>query len=322
MNALAVVDSGTTNTRLRLVRGAKIEWSGARPVGARDTAREGRPASVLAALRELLREMPQGVDAVICSGMITSNMGLLEVPHLPTPISLDQIAASLVTKCFPELDDIALTFIPGVKTLPASTDFRGIGHADIVRGEETEIAGILTGYELSADSVFVHFGSHHKAIDVSVNGTITGSRTSMTGELLAAVSERTILKGSLVPLDAVGFNMEAALAGADAAEDYGLGKALFMVRVGEQLGGRSKDEMTNFAIGALATLSVSLLKEASRQKPVVLYGQGAFPSVVEQLLQREGFSSVTLIPDEVSLHCAALGAVELYGRSQRLGVRQ
>ena len=76
----AVVDSGTTTTRVRIWRGGEVVWSANRQVGAKDTAVDGNTAKVAAALRELLAaataETGAEPAAIICSGMITSNMGL------------------------------------------------------------------------------------------------------------------------------------------------------------------------------------------------------------------------------------------------------
>src|SRR5690554_1530841 len=110
MSTYAVVDSGTTNTRLRLVSDGQVVWSDARPVGARDTTREGNPSAILAALHELLADAAGDPAAIICSGMITSNMGLLEVPHLAAPVSFDELASALVQQQFPQLGSVPLTF--------------------------------------------------------------------------------------------------------------------------------------------------------------------------------------------------------------------
>src|SRR5690606_26440020 len=84
----AVVDSGTTTTRLRLWRGGAVTWSGSRAAGAKDTAVDGNTAKVEAALAELLEQCDIEPEAIVCSGMITSNMGLFELPHLPAPAGL------------------------------------------------------------------------------------------------------------------------------------------------------------------------------------------------------------------------------------------
>lgn len=140
----------------------------------------------------------------------------------------------------------------------------------------------------------------------------------MTGELLAAIAERTILKSTLLPLADLRLDMEAALAGADAALEHGVGRALFLARVGEQLCGRSQAMMTSYCIGALATLDLGLLQEVNRSATVVIYGQGHFPGVLLQLLERAGFDFLVSVPEALSERCAATGAVELFERSQRL----
>src|SRR5690606_18415736 len=96
----AVVDSGTTTTRLRVWRGGTVTWSGSRAAGAKDTAVDGNTAKVEAALAELLEESEADLEAIVCSGMITSNMGLFELPHLPAPAGLDDLARGVKQHVF------------------------------------------------------------------------------------------------------------------------------------------------------------------------------------------------------------------------------
>lgn len=320
MSTYAVVDSGTTNTRLRLVSEGQVLWSGSRSVGARDTARENGPGLVLTALRELLAEAGSEPEAIICSGMITSNMGLLEVPHLTAPASLDELSAAMVQKEFTELGSVPLTFIPGVKTLPAGDAFDDLTGGDMLRGEETEIAGLLAELDLTGNCVFLHMGSHHKVIEFAADGAIVGSRTAITGELLAAIVERTILHSSLLPFNELQLDLDAAMAGAEAAQKDGIGRALFLVRVGEQLAGKTREAMSSFCLGALATLDLPLLQGIEVTVPLVVYGQGHFPLILKSLLERQGYPAARLVPAEVADHCAAIGAVALFMRAQNARV--
>lgn len=327
MSTYAVVDSGTTTTRVRIWRDGTQVWSGSRAAGARDTAVDGNNAKLRAALRELLAEATNSAGCapttIVCSGMITSNMGLWDVPHLVAPVGPDDIARGIVQRSFPELSQVPFSFIPGVKTLPDSLSLANLAQADVLRGEEAEIVGLRTWMRLSENAVFLHLGSHHKAIDVDADGRILASRTAITGELLAAVRSHTILKSSVEELEGLELDMHAAMAGAEAARQHGVGRASFLVRVGEQIAGFDKATMTSYLVGVLAQIDLPLLEGSawgtSRIAPVVLYGGGHFHQVLVALIEEAGRDVRTVEPETADA-AAARGAMALFERSRELGV--
>src|SRR5215471_2717837 len=87
------VDMGTTNTRAWLMRGGQMIARFNRPAGVRDTARDGSPQKIHAALRELIETLQGRVKPasqttathvsppayVAAAGMIGSPLGLAEV---------------------------------------------------------------------------------------------------------------------------------------------------------------------------------------------------------------------------------------------------
>ena len=69
--------------------------------------------------------------------------------------------------------------------------------ADVMRGEETQIAGILAENP-GFDGVICLPGTHTKWVHAAAE-EIVGFRTFMTGELYALLSEHSILKHGLTP---------------------------------------------------------------------------------------------------------------------------
>ncbi|HET8986286.1 MAG TPA: 2-dehydro-3-deoxygalactonokinase [Trueperaceae bacterium] len=318
----AVVDSGTTTTRVRIWRGGEVVWSASRQVGAKDTAIDGSTAKVATALRELLAtataETGSEPAAIICSGMITSNMGLFELPHLAAPASPDDTARGMVQRSFPDISSVPLTFVPGVKTLPGYDGLAGLPTGDVLRGEEAEIVGLRHALGIGRESLFLHIGSHHKAIEVAPDGSILASRTAITGELLAAVIGNTILKSSVVSLDGLALEMDAVTEGFAAAREHGFGRALFLVRVGEQLAGQPRARMTSYLLGVLASLDLPLLTGAALDTPIVVYGTGAFPEILYTVLPAGGFTAVRRVDQAIGEKAAADGAVSLFERYRAL----
>ena len=321
MSGYAVVDSGTTTTRLRLWQDGAVRWSGSVSAGARDTAITGDARAIREAVADLLArvtsETGERPTAIICSGMITSNLGLFEVPHLAAPAGPDELAEGIVHTTIEGVG--AVSFIPGVKTLGAGLTLDTLAAGDVLRGEEAEVTGLRAQLGLTEPATFVHFGSHHKAVDVDAAGRITASRTAVTGELLAATSEHTILRSSVVPLTDLTLDLEAMHAGARATREHGLGRALFLVRVGEQLAGLARERVTSFLIGALAALDTPLLPPPSAGATIVLYGHGAFPEALAALLAADGYDHVIRVDGEASDRASVEGAVALYERARGKG---
>ncbi len=137
------------------------------------------------------RKLTQGWPALpaIASGMVGSRQGWREASYLPCPASLADLAGSLLR--FHD-NDQELAIVPGLKI---ETD----QHRDVMRGEETQIAGLLAD-ESNFSGTVVLPGSHSKWVRVH-DGVVRNFRTYMTGELFDACSNHTILRHSVEPDD-------------------------------------------------------------------------------------------------------------------------
>jgi len=306
---LALLDSGTTRTRLRLWWQGVI-WSGERRVGAKDVAAEGDNRRLRVAVAELLEEARQVADleAIVASGMITSDVGLVVVPHLSTPAGLVELAQGVVIHDFPDLGRIH--FIPGLKTLPPVLNASTLHLADVLRGEEVEVVGLWERLRLAEPVSFLHFGSHHKVVDCDADGHVLASRTALTGEALEALSRHTILASSVLPSEAPG-ELDPALwrAGLEAAQRHGFGRALFMVRLGQQLWGCSQAELRAFLVGALDSLTLPLLPHPPAR--LVLYGRSGSAAHLGGYLEGQGYTLTRVEPAEAE-QAAASGAARVY----------
>ncbi len=116
----------------------------------------------------------------IAAGMIGSANGWVEVPYCAAPAGADELAATLT-----RVPNMELRIVPGVVTDGE--------HPNVMRGEETQIVGVLELYpELAAHSVLVLPGTHSKWVEVA-HGKIIDSTTFMTGELFAVLRDHSIL---------------------------------------------------------------------------------------------------------------------------------
>lgn len=149
-------------------------------------------ADVLAWLRTKLE-----VDGpVLACGMVGSAQGLVEAPYVTCPADLERLADSLV-----EAD--------GLFVVPGLTGDGPAGEPDVMRGEETQLLGVLPA---SGSSLVVLPGTHSKWVEAQ-GRVVRRFATSLTGELRAL-----LLDGSLVG--------SVAFGGADDAEAFEEGLAL------------------------------------------------------------------------------------------------
>jgi 2-dehydro-3-deoxygalactonokinase len=132
-----------------------------------------------------------GTVPVVACGMIGSRQGWREAPYVECPAGAADLAGKLVSVASPGGNDVWL--VPGVMRLD------GDGVPDVMRGEETQIAGCL-GKDDPPRRVFVLPGTHSKWAVVE-EGRIARFATFMTGELFAALRGHSIL-GRLMVGDA------------------------------------------------------------------------------------------------------------------------
>ncbi len=294
------LDGGTTNTRARLLHGQRIIATSRRAVGVRDTilgdpGQPGttgdrftlrprkRPASLTAtawsgrSARSSRRspaawfhrrrpraraETPvRGSEFLVAAGMLSSEVGLVAVPHVPAPAGLDDLARGVAVVSLPEVAAMPIYVVPGVRT-PAADGPDGWFEADVMRGEECETQGAFTA--LAAEgrigpgqwSVFLWPGSHTKLVEVDPSGRITRSHTTLAGEFLQAASRHTILAASLPEVLPDDPDPDAAAAGARAVERDGLGRAAFLVRIAALTGSLDARSRASFWIGAAVAADV------------------------------------------------------------------
>jgi 2-dehydro-3-deoxygalactonokinase len=122
-----------------------------------------------------------GEDHVLLSGMIGSRQGWMEAPYLPCPAGAADLAAGLVAI---EFDWGQVRLVPGL----SGEDEAGV--AEVMRGEETQVCGVLEA--MGGGGLACLPGTHSKWVKVE-GGRITGFTTHMTGEAFAALRGYTIL---------------------------------------------------------------------------------------------------------------------------------
>lgn len=120
---------------------------------------------------------------VIACGMVGSRQGWVEAPYQTAPCSVSprRMVKAPVTRA-----GLTVHVIPGIRqTAPA----------DVMRGEETQIAGFLTR-NADWDGVICLPGTHTKWVHISA-GEIVSFQTFMTGEIFALLTQHSVLRHSI-----------------------------------------------------------------------------------------------------------------------------
>ncbi len=129
-----------------------------------------------AVLREQISPwLEDGETTVLMAGMIGSRQGWVEAPYLPCPASPDALAQALVPVIF---DGAEVLLIPGLSDRDES------GVPEVLRGEETQLVGVLE--LLGGQGIVCLPGSHSKWARLEA-GRIEGFSTYLSGEAFAAI---------------------------------------------------------------------------------------------------------------------------------------
>ncbi len=172
------VDWGTSNLRV---------WAmGADGILAEASSDDGMgrllPAQFEPALLSLIDPwLSDRKTPVIACGMVGSRQGWVEAPYRAVPCTpVDRAAMVQVVVSDPR---ISVHIAPGLKQPKP---------ADVMRGEETQIAGALA-LNPGFDGVICLPGTHSKWVQISA-GEVVSFQTFMTGEVFALLSQHSVLR--------------------------------------------------------------------------------------------------------------------------------
>jgi 2-dehydro-3-deoxygalactonokinase len=324
MNYLAV-DSGTTNTRVWLMRGPEVIAKKQVPAGVRNTAIDGHNRVLMRGIRQAILDLRNAAspedrpDVVIAAGMITSDLGLHEVKHAQAPAGIDDLAAGIQTCCFDKTDDVLFHFIPGVRSGPAVADLENVNAIDIMRGEETEVFGALEEFELHGPILYIHLGSHTKMIQVDASQRISDGSSTLAGELLLSIQQQTILRSSLPETQVIELDEAFFQQGWENCQRFGVTRALYQVRIFDLNSSLSKASLFSFLLGVLLHQEFrcfDVLTARTGADQVILSGLPHLQPAWSHALKRGGFRVRCLTAEETE-RAFLVGLLEIFNRYQR-----
>jgi len=174
------VDWGTSNMRAWALRDGAVLAEGASNKGMGALA----PDEFEQALLEVIEPwLGQNRIPVVACGMVGAKQGWTEAAYSTVPCL--PVGPGAVRPMVKDARlDIAI--LPGLSQADP---------ADVMRGEETQIAGYLAK-DPEFDGVLCLPGTHTKWVQISA-GEVVSFRTFMTGEMFALMSEQSVLKHSV-----------------------------------------------------------------------------------------------------------------------------
>jgi 2-dehydro-3-deoxygalactonokinase len=267
-----------------------------------------------------------GEPAVVISGMSSSTLGIKELPYADLPFNLDGSAVNFEWIDGRPLMDNPILLISGVHQPD-----------DVMRGEETQLIGIVTLLNLPHDNnlMFILPGTHSKHILVKDNN-ISQFKTFMTGEVFDILTKHSILSlavsnpgrrtgnerpetadshlSSVVSHEAYEITDEEKTSfqkGVNKALRSELLSALFSVRINQLKKYLSAQQNYFYLSGLLIGSELKYLLDNANQH-LVLCSSGRLLQLYQMAIECAGLSERTItVPAEVLDNAAAAGQVKI-----------
>jgi 2-dehydro-3-deoxygalactonokinase len=295
-------DWGTSRLRLFLCLGERVvEARGGPGIGAlREPAGEAlRP--LIAGWRETYGPLP----LVLC-GMAGSRNGWREAPYVPCPADLRALGDAALRF---EAEGTPVAIAPGLSCRSR------LGSPEVMRGEETQIAGALALHPglASGRHLLCLPGTHTKWAWLE-DGRVRDFLTALTGELFALLRDGSTLTRAARPSaagevhDTGGASedpedgFEGGLEAAATLGTASLLHALFAVRSRQLVDGCSHDWALSYLSGLVVGSDVrGAIPLFAPRGEAVLIGDGALNERYAQALHREGIAAFRLDGEQCAL---------------------
>ncbi|MCA0271299.1 MAG: 2-dehydro-3-deoxygalactonokinase [Proteobacteria bacterium] len=217
-----------------------------------------------------------GVVPVFACGMVGARQGWREAQYRNVPCPP---LGPEVTRITPEDRRFTVTILPGLAQKRP---------ADVMRGEETQIAG-YQAQRPDFDGVIALPGTHTKWAYVSA-GEVVSFQTCMTGEMFALLADRSVLRHSV---QAETFDLDAFRAAvADTLSDpQKLAARLFGIRAETLLSGLQPASARARLSGLLIGLELAATRPYWLGQDVVLIGAPRLSGLYREALAAQGVAA-------------------------------
>ncbi len=251
------------------------------------------------ALLRLIGPWLEGRPPVIACGMVGSRQGWCEAPYRAVPCTpLDPAALVMAPTTDPRL---RVSIAPGLKQIQP---------ADVMRGEETQIAGalhLMPGY----DGVLCLPGTHSKWVHISASEVVS-FQTFMTGEMFALMSESSVLRHGMQGGGWDDAAFDAAVADALSRPER-LGARLFSLRAEGLIAGLSAAAARARLSGLLIGTELAAARPYWLGQRVTLIGAETLSAAYARALAAQGVAAQRLPATD----CTLAGLASLIRQTER-----
>ncbi|WP_109126078.1 2-dehydro-3-deoxygalactonokinase [Dyella sp. C11] len=251
---------------------------------------------------ERVTERWPGAKILYACGMIGSNIGWADAGYAECPIGLDGLSSRMRVTT---IADRTMHIVPGLACHRASD-----GAPDIMRGEETELFGLLGSGRLPNNGLVALPGTHGKWVRV-VDGSVQEFMTAMSGEIF----DRLTAQGLLASIVSAPASIGSAFADgvrSGASKRLGLGTQLFGARARVIRDELARDDAASYLRGLLIGAEIADARSAysaSFGDPVTLVGSTPVCAMYAEALSLLGTNARTIdAADATVLGFAALHA--------------
>lgn len=278
------VDWGTTHLRAYAM-GAEVLAEAGSDDGMGRLARDGFEPALLRLVEGWLA--PGRATPVVACGMVGARQGWVEARYRAVPCTpVDGSGMTLAPVSDPRL---------GVHIVPGLSQARP---ADVMRGEETQIAGALA-LAPGFDGVFCLPGTHSKWVHVSA-GEVVSFQTAMTGELFALLSQQSVLRHGMAGEGWDDAAFDEALSDALSRPER-LGSRLFGIRAEGLLAGLEPAAARARLSGLLIGSELAASKPYWLGQPVAIIGESRLSALYARALAAQGVAARQMPADETVL---------------------
>lgn len=231
--------------------------------------------------------LSKGAIPVVCCGRVGAGQGSAEAEYPSVPCTPPE--ASLAAKIGETDARISVHIVPGVKQ---------VSPADVMQGEETQIAGFLADNPKFFGTVCMP-GAYTKWVQISA-GEIVSFRTFITGEMVDLLAEQSVLKNSVT---GDGWSDDAFL---DAVNDalgspQQVASRLFGIHAEGLLSGQGQAEAKAQMAGLLIGMELAGARGYWLGQELVLIGSPALNKLYGDALGHQGVVCRAIGGDDMTL---------------------
>lgn len=280
------VDWGTSNLRVWLMSGGQVVDAKSANTGMGSLKPHEFEAALLELTSNWLDDRSDEKMQIVACGMVGARQGWMEAPYAEVPCS--PVAGKIVK---PQTNDprLDVSILSGVCQMDPP---------DVMRGEETQIAGFISGRE-DTSGILCMPGTHSKWICLE-KGVVNEFTTSLTGELYSLICEHSILK-SLT--DKKGFDADEFAKGVAKAAHAPemVFNSIFSLRARAVLHGSNQVETAAFLSGLLIGSEITSIIKNMPSGKLFLLGSGKLGELYAQALGILGHSFEKVDVTELTL---------------------